>query len=140
MIELYSNNVTVAAGTVTPTNVPLNVVSVRKGKTTCESGAGSINLNKCGVYFVAVNASGVAATAGNLTLQLAVNGQLQPDAIATQTAADTTGVNNLAFTTLVQVRDNNGCGCCDAPTVLSLLNVGEGAVYDNVNVVVTKLV
>lgn len=135
MIEAYSNNVTV----LTNASVPLNAVSLVKGCTATASGASTINLNKCGIYYVSVNATAIATTAGPITLQINVNGTPKADAIQTETAADTTSSHALSFSTLVQVAENNSCSPCTSPTAINVQNVGEGVTLSNINVVVTKV-
>lgn len=135
MIELYSRNILVSNNA----TIPLNVVNVRKGRCAIESGAGSVNLNKCGVYVVTANANVTSTDAGVITMQLQVNGVPQQQAIASETIAAAGDIVNIGFTTLVQVTDNNGCGCCNAPTTLVLENTGIGATYNTVDLVVYKL-
>ena len=125
MLEVYSLNVTVPADTA----IPLNNVSLKKGCTAVPSGASSIALNKCGVYMVACDASAEAST----TIQLFKNGVAQPQ-------AQSTG-GTPAFTTLVQVEENNGCCACESPTVIQVVNTGTAeATFSQVNVAVTKVV
>ena len=125
MLEVYSLNVTVPADS----PVPFNNVSIQKGCTAKLNGVSTIELNKCGVYMVECDASASATT----TLQLFKNGVAQPQ-------AQSTG-GTPAFTTLVQVTENN-CGCpCSSPTNLQIRNTADAeATLTNVNVVVTKLV
>lgn len=136
MIETYSNNITVPANA----SVPLNTV-FRKGTTVTKSGDASIQLNKCGIYEISVSASGIAASAGLITLQLMVNGIALPNAFASSTAADTTSTHSLAFTTKVQVPTtyNENCPCSES-FIVSLVNAGVGATYSLVDILVTKLV
>lgn len=135
MINAYSSNVSVAANAA----VPLNTVAIVKGNTATLTGASTINLNKCGVYMVEVNATAIAAAAGDITLELLVNGVAQPQTVTTVAASDTTSANALSFETLVQVQNNNGPCACNAPTTITVQNIGEGVTLSNVNVVVTKL-
>lgn len=125
MLEVYSLNVTVAAGA----SVPLNNVTLLKGCTAVTSGASSIALNKCGVYMVSVDASSAAAA----TIQLFKNGVAQPQAQSTGTTPN--------FTTLVQVDENNNCCPCSSATVIQVVNTGTAdATFTDFNVVVTKVV
>lgn len=132
MIEVYSKNVTVDGGT----QIPLNDVSVLKGKTAALQGSASIVLNKCGVYKISVSANVTPSSAGTASIQMEKNGALAENAISQCTAeADTEYA--LGFTTLVQVSTNNDC-CCSAPTTLSFVNGLAGSV--DLNVVVDKIV
>lgn len=123
MLEVYSENVTVAENEA----IPFNNVSLKKGCTAELSGTSTIQLNKCGVYMISVDASATEST----TLQLYKNGVAQPQ-------AQSTG-GTPAFTTLVQVSDNNYCCACASPTTLQVVSL-DGATLTNANLVVTKLV
>ena len=124
MFEGYSLNVTAEAGA----NFPINNVTIEKGNTTVLSGAATIQLNKCGVYMVACDASSAAAT----TIQLRKDGVLQPQAQSTGTS--------LSFVTLVQVTNNNSNCYCSSPTVVQIGNpTTSSETLTNLNVCVTKI-
>ena len=122
MLEAYSLNITVGANA----NIPFNSVSLEKGCTVTKPSADTINLNKCGVYMVEVDASAAAST----TIQLYKDGVAQPQAQSTGTSP--------SFTTLVQVAHNN-CGCpCSSPTTIQVRNTTAGT-FTDANIVVTKI-
>ena len=124
MIEVYSNNVTVAEDAA----IVWNDVNIKKGCTAELSAPATINLNKCGVYMVECNANPTASA----TIQL-----FKDDVAVPQT--ESTGVSP-AFATLVQVAQNNGCACCASPTRLQVRNVGtSSATFTAINLVVTKI-
>ena len=123
MLEIYSENVTVVANEA----VPFNNVSLEKGCTAQLSGASNIQLNKCGVYMVSVDAS----AEDPVTLQLYKNGVAQPQAQSTGDAP--------AFVTLVQVDKNNTCCACSSPVSLQIISADAGTLT-NVNCVITKIV
>ena len=124
MLEAYSLNVTVPADSA----IPFNNVTLEKGCTAKLNGVSTIELNKCGVYMVEVDASSSAAS----TIQLFKDGVAQPQAQSTGTSP--------SFTTLVQVSENNTRCCCTSPTNLQVKNAGDAsATLTNVNVVVTKV-
>lgn len=123
MLEVYSTDIDVAANTA----IPFQNVSLKKGCTAELSGASTIKLNKCGVYMVECDATTSAVT----TMQLYKDGVAVPQ-------AQSTG-QSLGFTTLVQVSENNSCCPCASGVSLQIVNETE-ATYDNVNVVVTKVV
>lgn len=124
MLEVYSLNVTVPADS----TIPFNNISLKKGCTATLNGVSSIELNKCGVYMVSVDASSATTT----TIQLFKDGVAQPQ-------AQSTGAS-LHFTTLVQVPQNNSCCVCSEPTTIQVKNTGDAAsTFTNVNVVVTKV-
>lgn len=136
MIETYSRNITVAANT----PIPLNNVALLKGATVEKQGTATLQFNKCGIYEVCVSASVNAETAGDITIQLQKDDVLQPNSVSTATAADTSTIYPLSFTTLVQVGHNNcPCNACAAPTNVNIINAGEPATYDAIDVVVTKI-
>ena len=124
MFQAYSLNVTAAAGAA----FPLTNVVIDKGCNTDAVGAASIQLNKCGVYMVAVNGSAAAAS----TIQLTKNGMLLPQAQSTGTSQ--------AFTTLIQVPHNNTNCPCSSPVVIQVVNPTEASeTLTSLNIVVTQL-
>lgn len=123
MLQVYSINQAVSANGV----VPFNNVVIDKGCAENLSGVGTIELNKSGVYKVTVD--GVAST--STTLQLFKNGVALPQAQSTGTT--------LAFTTFVQVVNNNcNCNICSSPVTLQVKNTTE-TTLTNVNITVDKL-
>lgn len=125
MLEAYSLNAEVES--MQP--IPFNNVTLKKGCTTELSGTSTIQLNKCGVYMVSVDASSAATT----TIELYKNGVEQPQAQSTGSSP--------TFITLVQVTENNSCCPCATPTTLQVLNVDDAtATFTNVNIVITKIV
>lgn len=140
MIECYSKNNSRAA------NEPLawDNTTLKKGCTVEVNGA-SLQFNKCGIYEVSVDADVVSPTATssaavNLALQLYKNGVPQSQAVAQETATDSTSTHHLSFVTLVQVAENNSCKPCSSPTVCNVMNTQGEANILNANLVVTKLV
>ena len=99
MLEAYSLNLAVAANT----PIQFNDVTIEKGNTAKLTAPGTIELNKCGIYMVSVDAAAIPSTAGVMSIQLSKDGTLQPQAQSAVTGA-TTDVDNLSFTTLVQVK------------------------------------
>ena len=134
MIETYSKNVNAA------TNEPINLNSVAlfKGCSVVKQGASSLVFNKCGIYKLTCTASATAQEAGEISIQLQKNGLLVPQTEMSVTAADTTSVHPIGFTTLVQVANNNTDCQCSIPTVIDIVNTGVGAVFD-IDVLVTKI-
>ena len=134
MLEGYSTNIEVA----TDASIPFNNVTIEKGCTAKLNAPASISLNKSGVYMVAVDAAGIPTAAGIMSIQLSKDGVLQPQAQSSVTGA-TTDVDNISFTTLVQVKENNTCSCCTSPTIIRVVNTGVPATYNIANIVVTKV-
>ena len=135
MLEAYSKSETVNA---TTGIVPFDSVTLKKGCTAQLNGVSSIQLNKCGVYEVIFNATALATTAGNITVEMTKNGVAQPQATRTITGATVATSVNVPIATLVQVTDNNSCRCCDTPTILQFINTGVAWTGD-IDVVVTKI-
>lgn len=122
MLEAYSLNVTAAANS----PIPFNNVSIEKGCTARLTSPSTIELNKCGVYMVAVDVSAAAAA----TIQLVKDDVLQPQAQSTGTSP--------SFVTLVQVDHNNSNCCCSSPTLLQVRSI-TASTYTDANIVVTKV-
>lgn len=123
MLEAYSTNVTVTADAA----IPFQNVTLKKGCTAELSGISTIELNKCGVYMVSVDASAGTST----TIQLFKNGVAQPQAQSTGTS--------FCFVTLVQVPENNSCCPCTAPVSLQVIS-DAATTFTDANIVVTKVV
>lgn len=134
MLEGYSTNIEVA----TDASIPFNNVTIEKGCTAKLNAPASISLNKSGVYMVSVDAAGIPTAAGIMSIQLSKDGVLQPQAQSAVTGA-TTDVDNMSFTTLVQVKQDNTCSCCSSPTVIRVVNTGVPATYNIANICVTKI-
>lgn len=135
MIQVYSSNINVPANTA----IPLNNLKVDKGCSQSLASPSTIHLNKRGVYIVAVDGFGSAAAAGDISVQMAVNGLLQPDAISSASVAAADSISPLGFKALVQVQQDNTKCCCSNATELSFFT-GDTDITDlHFNVVVTKL-
>lgn len=134
MLEAYSTNIAVA----TNSAIPFNNVTIEKGCTAKIESSATISLNKAGVYMVSVDAAGIPTSAGVMSIQLSKDGTLQPQAQSAVTGT-TTNVDNVSFTTLVQVKDNNTCSCCTSPTIIRVVNTGVPATYNIANICVTKI-
>ena len=80
----------------------------------------------------------MAGTAGNINIQMTKNGTVQQQSIRTVIGATTTESKSVSICTLVQVKDNNTCRCCDSPTVIQFVNTGVEIVGDS-NLTITKL-
>lgn len=135
MLEAYSKSKTVDA---TTGIIPFDSVTLKKGCTAQLNGVSSIQLNKCGVYEIIFNATALATTAGNITVEMTKNGVAQPQATRTITGATVATSVNVPIATLVQVTDNNSCRCCDTPTILQFINTGVAWTGD-IDVIVTKI-
>ena len=136
MLQVYSDNLAVAASTV----YPFNNVVMDKGCAEQLSAPATIQLNKQGVYLVEMDGYATPDAATAVSIQLMINGVAQPQAITSFTPASITDTRTFGFKTFVRVLENNcQCNCLTAPTTLQFMN-GETAVSDaHVNVVITKI-
>ena len=136
MINIYSKNIAVATGE----SIPLNSVALLKGNTVVNSGASSLQFNRCGIYELTANISATASeTSSDINIQLSQNNVLQPQTVAKTTPSDTTSTYSLSFSTLIQVKENNSNCPCSAPLVVELVNTGVPIAVDTMAVTVTKI-
>lgn len=122
MLEAYSLNVAVAAND----PIPFNNTALLKGCTAVLPSPSTINLNKCGIYMVEVDASTDTST----TIQLYKDG-------VAQAQAQSTGLTP-SFTTLVQVDHNNSNCCCASPTAIQVKS-SEAVTFTDANITITKI-
>lgn len=93
-------------------------------------------ITRAGTYLINISANVLATAAGELSLQLVNNGSNVPSAIATATGTATETVN-LNVNYLLTVKKS--CSCIDNKAILTLLNTGVGATYNNVVMTITKV-
>lgn len=123
-------------------NSAINFVT-DKVKTGCGvthiEGTTSFLLNKPGIYEVEFNGSAAVsgAIAGNIIVQLQENGVNSAGASSTATSASTTTLVPLSFSTLVRVRPS--CSSINNSITLTFINSGVDAIYNNVNVIITRI-
>lgn len=136
MLDVYSNT---PQTIITDGIIIFNTNRVQTGCTaTHAAGTGAISLNKSGFYLVHFNGDAAeSGTAGDITVQLLKNGVLVPAAEATEDSTATTDIVNLTFETIVKVTPE--CLSCGNTVSLTFVDTGVGAVFSNVEVVVTKL-
>lgn len=134
MLDLYSLNIPVEQNG----SIPLNNVKIAKGCSATHGAPSSVELNKSGIYMVAVSASITPTAAGDVSIGLARDGVLELGSSSVATAAaDQTAA--LSFHSLIQVRDNNTCACNTSPTTIQLINTGEAGTAPIVKMTVTKV-
>lgn len=137
MIQVYSNGVSVAAGG----TYPLNNVTFYKGNTAVQSAAGSVALNKRGVYIVQVDGFATLATAGTYSIQLTRNGVPVPQAISTTSVA-AGEIGSGSFTSLITVAENDcPCNWTTSAVTLGIVNpeTAEDITEGHINMIITKL-
>lgn len=110
------------------------------GCTAVKTSSNTINLNKAGYYMVHFNGDvATAAEAGNVSAILQVNGMAYPAAEATAYSSATTDIQNLGFTTIIQVQPNCMCNTSNAPVTLTVVNGTTAATFTNAAITVTKI-
>lgn len=125
----------------TGNNLPLDIVAIQTGCTATHiAGSNVIELNKPGFYKVEFNAvASSAGTSGNIIVQMGANNGLYAGALCEAQSTGTTDIENLSFSTIVQVVPNTCCNTSKVPMSLIFENIGIGAIFTNINVVVTKI-
>lgn len=121
--------------------VPFNNVPVQTGSTaTLVPGSSVVNLNRPGCYKVDFSAVAAASssTTGDLAVIMQVNGEDYPGATSSDSSTSPTDTGSMAFSTIVKVSKECGCGC-QSPTSITFRNAGIEATYFNAAVTVTKL-
>ena len=135
MLQAYSSNITITAGSA----IPFNNVIIDKGCAEKLSAPATIEINQRGVYIVKIDGFGTGSAAGTETIQLYINDIAQPQAQCQFTTA-ASDISNFSFNTLIQVNKNNcNCNCYTSPTVLQVQADGANMTDANINIVVTKL-
>lgn len=122
-----------------PVNGTLNFTTDRilTGCTATRNGQ-TFQLNKPGYYYVTFNASASTSdTAGIVTVQLTNGGQIVPGAVASFSSEATANTENVSFSTIIRVPPS--CCAINNTANLTLVNTGVSAIYNNVNVNITKL-
>ena len=136
MLQVYSDNLTVAANQA----FPFNNVFVDKGCSEVLSAPATIQLNKRGIYLVEADGFATPDAVDDITVQLYVNNVAQPQAISTSSVTAITDIKTFGFKTLVRVlQDNCNCNCFSSPTTLQILNNGVAISDAHINVCVTKI-
>lgn len=140
MIEAYSNNLSAA----TNEAISFNSISLKKGCTVSSSGT-VIQFNRPGVYELSVNATATVPSAqssapADATIQLYKKGAAEPQAFSSVTAVSETDKQALSFTTLVRIQPSGCCEKCSVPETCTVINTGAPVNFENINLVVTKLV
>ena len=107
---------------------------------THSAGTGAFSLNGPGFYLVHFNGDVSAAEAGDVVVQLYLNGELYEGAEATTTITTaTTETDNIGFEAIVKVLPN----CCaivdNLPATLTIRNTGIEALFSNAAVTIVKI-
>lgn len=136
MLQVYSDNLTVAENTV----FPFNNVVMDKGCGEALSAPATIQLNKQGVYLVEMDGFATPDAATEVSVQLYVNGVAQPQAITSFVPTTVTDTRTFGFKTFVRALQNNcNCNCLTSPTTLQFMNGDTALSEAHINVVITKI-
>lgn len=136
MLQVYSDNLSVAAETA----FPFNNVVIDKGCAESLSAPATIQLNQRGVYLIEVDGYATPDATTNVTIQLYINGVAQPQAKSSFMGTAVTATDTFGFKTLVRVTENNcPCNCLASPTILQIMNLETSLSDAHINVVVTKI-
>lgn len=129
---LAYNNANQAAATNSVLSTP--VVTTSGYGITFNSAA---TIKRPGTYLINISANVTADELGNVALQLSNNGTILPAAIAEYTATSNTNMVSIGFTYLIDLKKS--CECIDNTTVLTLLNTGVPATYNNIAMTVVRV-
>ena len=136
MLQVYSDNLAVAANTA----FPFNNVVIDKGCAEALSAPATIQLNQRGIYLVEMDGFATPEAATEVFVQLYVNGVAQPQAISSFVPASVTDTRTFGFKTFVRVMQNNcNCNCLTSPTTLQFMNGETEISTAHINVVITKI-
>ena len=136
MFQAYSSNLAVDANAV----FPFNNVVLDKGCGETLSAPATIQLNQRGIYLVEMDGFATPDAATEVSVQLMVNGVLQPQAITSFVPASITDTRAFGFKTFVRVLQNNcQCNMLTSPTTLQFVNGATALTDAHINVVVTKI-
>ena len=136
MLQVYSDNLSVAAETA----FPFNNVVIDKGCAESLSAPATIQLNQRGVYLIEVDGYATPDATTNVTIQLYINGVAQPQAKSSFMGTAVTATDTFGFKTFVRVTENNcPCNCLASPTILQIMNLETSLSDAHINVVVTKI-
>lgn len=135
MLEIYSNNQIVSNNFL----LPFTSVALQKGDSQQLSGTNSIIINKCGLYELTLEVSGLPSEAGDVLIEMTKNNVVQSQAkIFIPTAITTTGVSG-SLTTFIQTSTNVNRCCCSSPTTIQFNNAGVGLTSANIHLAIRKI-
>lgn len=136
---LYAYNTTSTAYTAGQ-QISFTSTGTQTGCTAVKTSSNTINLNKAGYYMVHFNGDVATTTdAGNVSAILQVNGVAYPAAEATAYSSAATDIQNLGFTTIIQVQPNCMCNTSNVPVTLTVVNGTTAATFTNAAITVTKI-
>lgn len=137
MLYIYNTNPQTLADEI---DLQFITTGVQTGCTAVRNANNSVTINRPGYYMVHFTADAAAsATAGNVSVQLAVNGVDVPGAEATETSSATTDIANIGFSAIIAVPPNQCCNTGNVPATVTVRNVGIEAVFSNAALTVTKI-
>lgn len=137
MLYIYNENPQTIADEI---DLQFITTGVQTGCTAIRNANNGVTITRSGFYMVHFNADAVtAAAAGNVAVQLAVNGIDEPGAESTETSSAVTDIANLGFTAIIAIPPNVCCNTGNVPAIVTVRNVGIEATYSNAALTVTKI-
>lgn len=134
---LYTYNIT-AQDVAVSGLLPFGVVGIQTGCTATATQNGA-SLNRCGIYKIEFSASANAPAAGNVQVEMYINGTVYTGAITTAYSGGAGESAPLSFAVLVRVPKNTCCNTANVPMSVTFRNTGVAATYTNTALVVTKV-
>ena len=100
-------------------------------------GTSSIKLKKQGYYLVQFNATAIATAAGDISIQMFIDGEASSQALAKDTLDAVGDLSNLSFSSIVPIK----CSCCavDNSQTITFSNTGIDTSLSLANVIITKI-
>lgn len=131
-----AENLNVAADT----NITFNTNAQQTGTSiVLGSGLKNIYLRNAGLYEVNISATGTAATAGDISLEVLVNNAPIING-TTSTYNDATNGTNMSLSTIIEVERVCPCsGNGAANVVVNVVNTGATTTYDFVDITIVKI-
>ena len=105
---------------------------------TSDLGLNSFTIDEAGIYLVIVDASGAPAAAGDIEIQLQVNGSVVDAYTSTATSTGPTDFVHVGFSAIVRV-DPTVCRYVDNSSTIGVVNIGAEATYANMSITCVRL-
>lgn len=122
----------------TGSGVVFNNDAIKTGCTVSHAeGTSTFTLGKPGYYYVSLNATGAATTAGDVTIELYNGANAIPGTMVSASSTGLSDVVNLTINAIIPVKPS----CCMVNNNVSLvvMNTGEDATISNVSIAITKI-
>lgn len=101
-------------------------------------GVNSFTISEAGFYLINFSASGAPAAAGDVSVQLYLNGSAQDAYVATATSTGATDSVNVDVNAIIRV-DPTVCKFVDNSVTVSLVNVGAATIYSSASITCVRV-